>query len=219
MGRNPYLDARREWNERYGEFVAQAKQWRVIAALCCATAFAAVVGVVWIGSQSKLVPYLVEVTRKGEVVSGHLASPTSAMNDDLVRSIVAGFVEDWRSVSVDAGVQQKVIARTYAHLSSGDPAYNAVNGFFQTNNPFERAAKETVTIEIRSVLKTSASSFQIEWQEETRDRRGGAVIAVAHFKAAAIVALVPPAKEEEIMQNPIGLYVRELTWSRELTNT
>ena len=39
---NPYLDARREWNERYGSYIAQARNWRFAAvvalllALVCA---------------------------------------------------------------------------------------------------------------------------------------------------------------------------------------
>src|SRR3569833_2508447 len=28
---NPYLDARREWNERYGDYIAQARNWRYAA--------------------------------------------------------------------------------------------------------------------------------------------------------------------------------------------
>ena len=27
--KNPYLDARREWNERYGSYINQAKNWRL----------------------------------------------------------------------------------------------------------------------------------------------------------------------------------------------
>lgn len=216
--RNPYLDARREWNERYGGYIAQARQWRLVAVCCCAIALLSVAGIAWIGSQSKFVPYLVEVSRRGEAVSGHVAIPTSRTSENLVRAVLGGFIEDWRTVSVDAGIQQRIIDRTYAHLGSADPAFNAVNAFYQANNPFERGANETVAVEIRSVLRTSASSLQIEWQEETRDRKG-VVTGVAQYKAAAVIVIAQPAKEDEIMRNPVGLYVKELTWSRVLTGS
>jgi type IV secretion system protein VirB5 len=216
--RNPYLDARREWNERYGSYIARARQWRLLAVLCGGIALVAVAGIAWIGSQSKLVPFLVEVNRNGDAVSGRVATATRPTDDTLIRAVLGAFIENWRTVSVDAGIQQRVIDRTYAHLSSTDPAFNAVNAFYQANNPFERGARETVAVEIRSVLRTSASSLQVEWQEETRDRKG-LVTGVARFKAAAVVALSRPTKEEDIMQNPVGLYVKELTWSRELTGS
>ena len=28
---DPYLDARREWNERYGSYISRAKNWRLMA--------------------------------------------------------------------------------------------------------------------------------------------------------------------------------------------
>ena len=27
---SPYLNARREWNERYGDYIQQAKTWRIV---------------------------------------------------------------------------------------------------------------------------------------------------------------------------------------------
>ncbi len=217
-GRNPYLDGRREWNERYGSYIAQARQWRAIAALCSGIALLAVAGVTWIGSQSKLVPYLVEVTRNGNAVTGHVATRTVGVSDDLIRALLAGFIEDWRTVSVDAAIQQRLVDRAYAHLSGADPAFNAVNAYYKANNPFERGGRETVAVEIRSVLRTSASSLQVEWREETRDRKGN-VTAIDGYKASAIVLIAVPSKEPEIMQNPVGLYVKELTWSRQLTDS
>jgi type IV secretion system protein VirB5 len=31
---NPYLAARHEWDERYGDLITRAKNWRLMAALC-----------------------------------------------------------------------------------------------------------------------------------------------------------------------------------------
>ena len=31
---NPYLAARREWDERYGDHIVRARNWRTMAALC-----------------------------------------------------------------------------------------------------------------------------------------------------------------------------------------
>ena len=121
VDRNPYLDARREWNERYGSYIQEARRWRTVAAVAAAITLLAVGGVVWIGGQSKLVPFLVMINQKGEALVGRVATP-GEVNDDMIRALLAGFVEDWRSVSVDGGMQKKMIDNVYAHLSGGDAA-------------------------------------------------------------------------------------------------
>ncbi len=56
---NPYLAARREWNERYGEYIAQARTWRVTALLALLVAAVSTSGLIWIASSSGIVPYVV----------------------------------------------------------------------------------------------------------------------------------------------------------------
>ena len=75
---NPYLAGRREWNERYGDFIARESRWRMLAIICAATTLFSVGGIAWIGSRSKLVPYLVTVDPSGNALVGHLAQQTPA---------------------------------------------------------------------------------------------------------------------------------------------
>jgi type IV secretion system protein VirB5 len=213
--RNPYLDARREWNERYGDYIHQARQWRGLAMVCAAIALAAVIGICWIGSQSKLVPYLVYVDHSGNAVVGHEAQ-TTEVDDNMVRALFAGFIEDWRSVSVDAGSERRSVDHVYAHLSRSDPSFNEVSGYFKENNPFDRAQKETVTVAIQSVLRTSPETLEAEWTEEHRDRKGF-VVSHSLWKASANTALSPPRKEADVLRNPTGFFVQDLQWSEELT--
>ena len=58
-GHNPYLDARREWDERYGDALARASNWRRAAFAALAVALVAVVGIAHIGAQSKIEPYVI----------------------------------------------------------------------------------------------------------------------------------------------------------------
>ena len=37
---NPYLAARREWDERYGEFITRARNWRTVAMISALAALA-----------------------------------------------------------------------------------------------------------------------------------------------------------------------------------
>ena len=73
-----YLAARREWNERYGSYIAQAHAWRLTALASIGVAFVAVAGVVWIGAQNRVVPYVVQTDRLGDAIAirrADVASP------------------------------------------------------------------------------------------------------------------------------------------------
>ena len=59
---SPYLSARREWNERYGDYIARARNWRWAAFAALGISLVLAIGVVWEAAQSKVVPYVVEVT-------------------------------------------------------------------------------------------------------------------------------------------------------------
>jgi type IV secretory pathway TrbF-like protein len=212
--RNPYLDARREWNERYGDYIQQARQWRMVALVCSLVAAIATGGIVWIGSQSKLVPYLVYVDHSGNAVVGHEAE-TTEVNDNMVRALFAGFIEDWRSVSVDAGSEKRAIDHVYAHLSRSDPAFNEVSAYYKADNPFDRAKRESVTVAIASILRTSPTTLEAEWSEERTDRKGF-VTGHSVWKASASTALSPPTKEADILRNPTGFFVQDLQWSEKV---
>ena len=53
---NPYLTARRSWNEHVGAVVSSRQTWQVVGILSLLIALASVGGIVHLGSQSKVVP-------------------------------------------------------------------------------------------------------------------------------------------------------------------
>ena len=66
---NPYTEARREWNERYGDYIQQARHWRMMAIISGLAALVAVIGIAYIGAQGKIVPYVVQVDKLGEAAA------------------------------------------------------------------------------------------------------------------------------------------------------
>src|ERR1700757_614088 len=81
-----YLAARREWNERYGSYIAQAHAWRLTALAALGVAFVAVGGVVWIGAQNHVVPYVVQTDRLGDALAISRADIASPSDPRLIRS-------------------------------------------------------------------------------------------------------------------------------------
>lgn len=157
---NPYLDARREWNERYGSYIAQAKNWRLLAVLSSLVSIIAVSGVVYIGAQSKLIPYVVQVDKLGQAVASQRADVAGKPDDRVIQAQLGSFIESSRSIYTDAAAQNKMIKTAYSMLRNKSAAYNKMNSYFQQNNPFKRAQSETVSIELQSVLPMTANTWR-----------------------------------------------------------
>ena len=213
--KNPYLDARREWNERYGSYINQAKNWRLTALISMLISLVAVGGVVYIGAQNKLVPYVVQVDKLGTAVATSRADVARRPDDRVIQAQLASFIEASRSIYTDAAAQNKQIKVVYSMLRPKGASYNKMNSYYQKNNPFQRAATETVSVELKSVLPMTANTWQIEWVETKTDREG-MTIGTANMQAILTIGLNPPKDEATIMMNPMGVYVDDFSWSAKL---
>jgi len=212
---NPYLEARREWNERYGEYIQQAANWRIVAILCGLTALIAVTGVAYIGAQNKVVPYVVEVDKLGVASAVGRADKATVVDPRIIKAYLARFVTDWRGLTLDTQAEKSAIDRVYAMLPAGSVALGKVNEYFKAHNPFTGASKQSIAITVTNVLPISDKTWQMEWREIRRDSRGE-VTGNVSMKASVIVGITPPTDEGLVLINPLGVYVMDLNWSREL---
>ncbi len=212
---NPYLAARQEWNERYGSYVKAAAAWRIVGITGMALAVIATSYSLYQSTQVKLVPYIIEVDKLGSAVTAGFPQQIEYADPRVVRATLAGFVSNFRSVSPDTAVQKQYIDRTYAMLRTADPATEKVNAWFRANSPFNKARTATVSIEVSNVVALSNQSYQIDWAEIERDRRGKE-LSTRRFRGVATVVLTPPQDEQTIRLNPIGLYLRDFDWTAQL---
>src|ERR1700730_18268033 len=95
---DPYLSARREWNERYGSYIARARNWRLAALGSISVSAILAGGVLWLGSQSKLVPFVVEVDKLGQAVAVQRADRATPADQRIVKAQLAAWIVDVRSV-------------------------------------------------------------------------------------------------------------------------
>jgi type IV secretion system protein TrbF len=212
---NPYIAARHEWDERYGGLMTRSGQWRVTALLASAVAFVAVGGLVWSAAHTRVVPFVVLVDRLARPIASGVADETTANDDRLKRAALFSWIENLRMVTTDGVAQRKAIDRVYAQIANATPAQTFVTEFYRADQPFQRAQTETVAVEVRSVLATSDRTYEIEWDETTRDLYG-AVKSQERWKGSFTIALNPPKDERIIRINPLGLYIVNASWTRVL---
>jgi type IV secretory pathway TrbF-like protein len=217
---HPYLSARRSWNEHVGSVVAQRQIWQAIGILSLLIALAAVGGVIHIGSQSKFVPYLVEVDKLGQTIAAGPVTAAAKADPRIIHATVADFISHSRMVSPDIALQRRAVFRVYALLSPNDPATAKMNEWLNGHaeaSPFKRAAKEMVSVEIRSVLPQSPDTWQVDWLETLRDRQGilkGTPVAMRALVTVYIAEPTSQTTDEQLRNNPLGIYVRDYSWSR-----
>jgi len=219
---NPYVSARREWNDHVGSLVSAKQMWQYIALLMALLALAAIGGVIHIGSQSKIVPHVVVVDQLGRTVASGVVKASSVLDPRILEATVGDFIANARTVTPDVELQKLAILRVYAHLSTGDPAYAKMGEWMnpvEGKTPFERAADEMVGTEIRSIIPQTADSYQVEWVETVRERSGVRTGDSITYKAIVTVYTAEtghsPEGEEQRL-NALGIYVRDFSWTRVL---
>ncbi|KQX03012.1 conjugal transfer protein TrbF [Ensifer sp. ENS07] len=212
---NPYLAARQEWSERYGSYVKAAAAWRIVGILGLAMAVIGFSYAMYLSTQVRLVPYIVEVDKLGTPIAAGFPEQIEYADARVVRATLANFVASFRSISPDAVVQKQYIDRTYALLRTSDPSTQKINSWFRGNSPFEKAKSSTVAIEVNNVVALSNQTYQIDWTEYERDRKGKES-GTRRFRGIATVTLTTPQDEAIIRINPIGLYVQDFDWTAQL---
>ena len=218
---NPYLNSRRVWNDHVGSVLSSKRMWQAVALLSLMMALGAVGGIVHIGSQSKFVPYVIQTDKLGGAIAVGRADRAGPVDERVMQATLAAFVADARLVTPDVALQRNAVFRLYSMLNPNDPATPKMNEWLngsKDSSPFARAAKEAVSVEIMSAIPQTPETWQIDWRETVRDRQG-ALKEKYVMRALITVYVVAPSPEttdEQIRRNPLGIYVRDYNWAKQI---
>ena len=64
-----YLQARREWDERYGDLVLGKRNWQITSAGLMLLSLILALGIVWMSARTKVIPFVVEVDKLGYAIT------------------------------------------------------------------------------------------------------------------------------------------------------
>jgi type IV secretory pathway TrbF-like protein len=209
---NPYLKGSQAFMQQYGSILVAANQWRLISIVLAAALVILAAGFVWVSSQHRVVPYAVEFNEHAEVVRVTRADAMPAPNANQVRASIRQWVIGAKTVYGDLRALQAMLDQTYATTLPGSPADKAIRSFHEGNNPYERASKETVEVAVNSVMPLGGDTWRVEWTEKTKAANGQVVDAKV-WQGSCTVVIVPPVDDKQILVNPIGVYVKDFTWS------
>ena len=207
----PYQAAAQVWDERIGAPRVQAKNWRLMAFGLLVLTLLMAGGLVWRSAQSIVTPYVVEVDKEHVRAVGEAATPYKPTDAQIAHHL-ARFVTLVRSLSIDPIVVRQNWLDAYDYATDRGAAM--LNDYASKNDPFARVGKESVTVQITSVVRASDTSFNVRWTEQRFSN--GAPAGTERWNAVISIVLQTPRTEERLRKNPLGIYVNGLSWSREL---
>ncbi|MDR2893689.1 MAG: type IV secretion system protein [Deltaproteobacteria bacterium] len=211
---NPFLNAKQEWLERHGDYIAQASTWRSTAWLLLLISLISISGNVIQAMQYKTIPYVVSVDSLGNTHSVGVARGIlpSEVPKEVIQSDLSNFIINWRSVTADADLQNRMLTKLIAFSSSA--TQTTLQDWFNQNNPFKRAGSILVSVELKGLpQKVSDYAWRVEWLESVRDRKGK-VMEQTSYEATLTVGINPPTSEAEILANPMGVIVADVYFNK-----
>lgn len=208
----PYQRAGQVWDERIGSASVQAKNWRLMAfgSLFLAGGFAS--ALVWQSTRGTVVPWVVQIDRFGEAQAVAPAVADYKPTDPQIAWHLARFIEQVRSIPVDAVIVRQNWLRAYEFTTERGAI--ALNDYARANDPFTKVGKTQVSVEISSVIRASPDSFRIAWVE--RSFENGQLSGAERWTAILTVVIQQARTAEKLRANPLGVYVNAINWAKEM---
>ena len=209
----PWAKAAAAHEDRILRVQAQVANWRMFAFFCLAIASAAVAGLIWVALKSKFIPMVFEVDKLGQTVAVKALYGDEAVSDTqrLVYREMFDLIENLRTVTTDRQANNDRLTKGFSRLSGAAERY--VRTELRKAPPNEVGATKTVQVIVRSALKLTGKSWQVDWEEHSFSL-AGEEMGVERWRATVQYELNPAGDEKAIRRNPIGFTVPELSWQR-----
>jgi type IV secretion system protein TrbF len=209
----PYQKAAQVWDERIGSARVQARNWRLIAFGNLVLAGGLAAALVWQATRGKIVPWVVQVDKLGEAQVVAPAIADYQPSDAQVAWYLARFIEQVRAIPIDPVIVRQNWLSAYDYVT--DRGALALNDYARNNDPFAKVGREQVAVDVSSAIRASPDSFRIAWIE--RRYENDALAATERWTAIVTVVIATPHEADKLRRNPLGVFIRGLNWSKELS--
>lgn len=188
------------------------KWYLAIVALC-------VLAMVYISTTANYKTYVVRVDNAtGQVeAGGELKATNYSPHEAEVKHFLSQFILDTRTVPLDP-VQFKLSDERSKHFLTSEAAQK-MNSILGKDNPTAKLGHMTVQPQIRSIQLQPGKkdTYQVRWVEDEYSFAGTATGKKVNYVALFSIGFEPQgSKEDELLINPLGFKIKDLTFSKEL---
>ena len=169
---NQYLDP----TNAYASLVDRAEKgesraWGIVRMLTVAVCTLSIVAMIGFGGR-KVETQIYREMSNGEVV--FLGDADAAMTPDepAILSALGDWIKKARTITVDQTMMLDNFNDVYAFFDGGSQPNLYMNGLYASQDPFARAAKERVHVDVSFVTAKTPTSYEVEWVETPLDPHG-----------------------------------------------
>ena len=211
---NRFNDARRKYEGYIGNAVVRAANWRLIAFCAIGLSFLLGGGLIYAASRPDAVPYYIEVDKTGAVGNITKASQDYDVKDASIEYFIGKVIQDIRNVPKDAVQLRKNADEAGVFLTK--TAGKQLNELMKHESPLEDIKKDKATdTEILGVSKVAGSNniYQVRWEEKKYDK---SELKDSYTMTGFVtIVLAEPKEADKLIVNPFGIYIDDISWSRE----
>lgn len=215
---NAFLRGRAAWNDMYGSVVDRNRKYFAVSVLLSLALIAAVIGIAYIGSQSKIQPFMVQVGQNGEIVDVSEADKAPDITEKIIKYFLQRFIINMHSISGDNIVEKRMLAFVYSSVNTAGNAnaMNVLKNYIQLNNPFVLNNQFTNQVNIETIYPVSKNTYHISWEEIKRTIDGKLV--TKNYYTGQFTYKIAPSTGENFTYNPFGIYITNMAWSQVQTD-
>ena len=217
---SPAQTAQQKWDEREGQIIEQNRHLKSILKFAIVGLVALAGVTVYLSLTSKLVPYIVEVSKDEGVVRniGTVGQSSDYKpNEQTYKWVIRSFIEDTRGITLDPIIFNQRHRNAFGYTTKDAAA--KLQTMITSEKIMERFGKETVQITINSVLAMEGGySYQVRWTEESYVVESG-VRTVTPYSGIFTLQYIQTTDEEQLSLNPVGIYISDFSWTRDASGT
>ena len=221
-------NARREFAGVFGDLARGKRNWQLIAYTLAAILGVATLAAARLSFSARVVPYIVQVDQLGRIGFVTPAERMREPDDRLVASQLAEFIHSVRTIlpAAAASAQAEMLKRAYAFAMPEAAGY--LNSYFSEPDHDPRVLSRRLIreVDVGSVLRVpdpdrsvahregTAQTWRLQWTETDRPTQAGDSTRVTAWEGYLTVRVVPPRTTETVQQNPLGLFITSIAWTR-----
>jgi len=214
IAETPYQRAKQEFDDLIGNARLQAYHWRMAFFCTVIVLCVAVAGMIYLSTQSTIIPYIVEVNSTGSVrLVGKVHQVEYEPNLQSIKYFLSLFVKNIRNIPADQVLLKKNFLNAYNFVTTR--SRNLLNEYARNYDPFTKQKDYVISIEITNVVKMSEMSYQVQWIEQVFSKNGS-MINQNQYTGIFTITFSTPKNEIILQNNPLGLFIDFFNISKNL---
>ena len=209
-----FTRAREKYEGRIGSAVVRAANWRMIAFATIGLATVLGGGLIYASAKPQAIPYYVEVDKTGAVGNITKASQDYTVKEESIQYFIGQTMRNLRSVPKDP-VQYRKNGDEANHFITKKGSKKLEELMKDEHQADDIKAGRATDVEIIGISKVAGKNdiYQIRWKEKKYDKNE--LESEYTMTGFVTVLLAKPKKEENLVENPFGIYIDDISCSKE----